>query len=305
LKYSVHIPVGNVTPGEFQSLAAVREMVSALETANIDCCCVTDHPAPSAQWLQANGHDALDPFSALSFIAALSPHLELQTNILVLPYRNPFITAKAAATVHTLSGGRLILGVGAGYQQGEFAALGVDFHRRGALCDEALELLPQIWQGGVIAKQGLNFSAAENEPRPALNPLPRVWIGGSSEKAIERVVNHGDGWCPYFSVPRLSQSNQASGIHSIAELRERIARIRERRVAIGKSASFDVAIGPPPPLSLENNHSRKNADDIVAALQEMEEAGVTYTVVNLPHPSRSAFIENVAWFHREIMQHMR
>jgi probable F420-dependent oxidoreductase len=302
MKYSVHIPIGNVTPGEFQSLQAVRQMVVALEAASIDCCCVTDHPAPSAQWLHANGHDALDPFAALSFIAALSPRLELQTNILVLPYRNPFITAKAAATVHTLSGGRLILGVGAGYQQGEFAALGVDFHKRGALCDEALEVIQEIWRGGVIARKGMNFDAVENEPRPALDLMPRVWIGGSSDKAIERVVQHGDGWCPFFSVPRLSRLNQDSGMLSIAQLQERIMRIRERRVALGKSASFDVAIGPPPPLSLENNRSRAHADDIVAALQAMEAVGVTYTVVNLPHPSRSAFIENVDWFHREIMQ---
>lgn len=304
MKFSVHIPVGDVTQGEFQSLAAIREMVHALEQANIDCCCVTDHPAPSAKWLHANGHDALDPFSALAFIAALSPRLQLQTNILVLPYRNPFITAKAAATVHTLSGGRLILGVGAGYQEGEFAALGVDFRQRGALCDEALALIRRIWQGGVIVSKGLNFEAAENEPRPALEPPPRIWIGGSSEKAIERVVHHGDGWCPFFAVPRLSQRNRDSGMHSIAQLRERILRIRDRRIASGRSAVFDVAIGPPPPLSLENNHSRANADQIIAALLEMQDAGVTYTVVNLPHPSRSAYLEHIDWFHRDIMQRL-
>jgi len=304
MKFSVHIPVGNVTPGQFQSLSAVREMVDALDRANVDCCCVTDHPAPSSQWLRANGHDALDPFSALAFIAALSPRLQLQTNILVLPYRNPFITAKAAATVHTLSGGRLILGVGSGYQPGEFAALGVDFRRRGALCDEALDAIRQIWAGGVIVRKGFHFDAAENEPRPALASPPPIWIGGSSAKAIERVVRHGDGWCPYFSVPRLSQANRDTGMHSIAQLREQIASIRELRTAAGKPAHFDVAIGPPPPLSLENNHSQDNANEIIAALRDMAAAGVTYTVVNLPHPSRAAWLEHLDWFHADIMPHL-
>lgn len=300
----MHIPVGNVTPGEFQSLSAVTEMVTALDEANIDCCCVTDHPAPSSTWLHAHGHDALDPFSALAFIAALSPRLQLQTNILVLPYRNPFITAKAAATVHQLSGGRLILGIGAGYQEGEFAALGVDFRKRGVLCDEALVLIRRIWRGGVIVEKGLDFDATENEPRPTLDAPPPIWIGGSSRKAIERVVQHGDGWCPFFSVPRLSQLNRESGMHTIAQLRENILKIRELRAASGKSDTIDVAIGPPPPLSLENNHSRKNADEIIAALQEMEAAGVTYAVINLPHPSRAAYLEHVDWFHKEIMQRL-
>jgi alkanesulfonate monooxygenase SsuD/methylene tetrahydromethanopterin reductase-like flavin-dependent oxidoreductase (luciferase family) len=130
--YSVEIPVGEIAPGEFHTMDAVREMASALERAGADACCATDHPAPSAEWLHTAGlgHDALDPFAALSFIAAASTRLMLQTAIVVLPYRNPFIAAKAAVTVQTLSGGRLILGVAPGYQKPEFEALGVDFHKR-------------------------------------------------------------------------------------------------------------------------------------------------------------------------------
>lgn len=128
MKFSMAIPIGDITPGEFQTMDAVREMAGALERSGIDGCYVTDHPAPSAAWLHSAGgmgHDALDPFAALSFIAAASKRLMLQTNIVVLPYRNPFITAKAAATVQVLSGGRLILGTAPGYQKAEFEALGV------------------------------------------------------------------------------------------------------------------------------------------------------------------------------------
>ncbi len=148
MKFTLDIPVGVITPGEFQSFEAISAMAGALETAGVDACYVTDHPAPSAEWLHANGHDTLDPFTALAFIAAASTTLQLHTNILVMAYRNPFLTAKAAASLHLLSGGRLILGLGAGYQKVEFEALGVDFHKRGALFDEALDVVQELQRDG-------------------------------------------------------------------------------------------------------------------------------------------------------------
>src|SRR5215472_6828347 len=98
MKFSAHIPLGVITPGQFQTQEAVREMALALEKAGVDACHITDHPAPDTSWLHANGHDALDPFAALAFVAAATSRLMLHTHVVVLPYRNPFITAKAAAT---------------------------------------------------------------------------------------------------------------------------------------------------------------------------------------------------------------
>jgi len=172
MKFCLNIPIGNIAPGEFQTRDAIAAMASALERANIDACCVTDHPAPASEWLHASGHDALDPFTALAFIAAASSRLLLQTSVLVLPYRNPFITAKAAASLQVLSGGRFILGIGAGYQKAEFDALGVDFHRRGRLTDDALETLRLLWRGGPITRSGVGYEARSNEPRPVPDPPP-------------------------------------------------------------------------------------------------------------------------------------
>jgi probable F420-dependent oxidoreductase len=244
MKFSMHIPVGTITPGEFQTAAAVKEMALALESAKVDACYVTDHPAPSAEWLHANGHDALDPFTALAFVAAATTQLQLQTNILVLPYRNPFITAKGATTLQVLSGGRLILGVGGGYQQAEFEALGVDFHKRGALFDEALEVLRLAWAGGAVVKEGRNFNAAGNEPRPAPDPQPAIWIGGGSDKAVERAAKWGDGWCPFFAAPTMSKSNQESGIQTASQLGEKISELHEMRFALGKTSRFVIEICP-------------------------------------------------------------
>ena len=188
MKFTMNIPVGDIKPGEFQTAAAVAEMAQALEAAGVDACFVTDHPAPSAEWLHAHGHDALEPFTALAFVAAATSKLMLHTNILVMAYRNPFLTAKAAATLQVLSGGRLILGAGAGYQKVEFDALGVDFHKRGALFDEALDVIRLAWGGGAVVKEGRGFNAIGNEPRPAPSPQPRIWIGGGSGKAVERAA---------------------------------------------------------------------------------------------------------------------
>ncbi len=295
MKFCLYIPVGNVTPGQFQSPAAVSEMTKAIEQADIDACCVTDHPAPSSEWLHANGHDALDPFTALAFVAAASSRLLLQTNILVLPYRNPFLTAKAATTLQVLSGGRFILGVGSGYQKAEFDALGVDFHKRGRLTDEALETIREIWAGGNIVKKGMGFYAKGNEPRPSPEPQPKIWIGGSSDAALRRAVKHGDGWCPFFSIARHSKLNQDSGIQSVADLKNKVETILQARQQQNLQTAFDVNIAI---SSVDNfiNRSQGEIDQFQEDLRQLEGAGVNWVTLKLPHPSRAAYIENVQWF---------
>lgn len=298
MKFTAGIPLGVIAPGEFQSIAAITEMSRALEKARVDACYVTDHPAPSAEWLHANGHDALDPFTALAFVAATSTTLRLHTNILVLAYRNPFITAKAAATLQVLSGGRLILGVGAGYQKIEFDALGVDFHKRGAIMDEALEVLRMAWSGGAVVKQGHNYNAVGNEPRPAPNPQPTIWIGGGSDKAVQRAAQWGDGWSPFFAAPTLSKLNQDSGIQSVEQLSEKIKRIQELRAAAGKTAPFDFVIGPRVRIK---DHSRAEADKMLEELATLAGAGVTWAMFEPPHTSRAQYIESALWFGEEVI----
>ena len=302
MKFTMNIPLGDITPGEFQTAAAVSEMAKALEASQIDACYVTDHPAPCAEWLHANGHDALDPFTAFAFVAAATMKLLMHSNIIVLPYRNPFITAKAAATLQVLSGNRLILGVGGGYQKVEFEALGVDFHKRGALLDEGLEVLRLAWAGGPVVKQGTNFNAAGNEPRPVPEKAPPIWIGGGSDKAVERAARVGDGWCPFFAAASMTSLNQHAGVQSVAHLREKVARLTELRAAQGRTGPFDIAIGAQTGLEYG---SRDSAGRYLDALGELAEAGVTWTSVSPPHPTRQAYIENVQWFAEEVGARIR
>lgn len=300
MKFSMAIPVGDITPGEFQTMDAIKEMASALEKAGIDACYVTDHPAPSAEWLNSGGlgHDALDPFAVLSFIAAASTRLMLQTNIVVLPYRNPFITAKAAATVQVLSGGRLILGTAPGYQKAEFEALGVDFHKRGALMDEALETIRLAWSGNVVVKEGRSFNARGNQPRPIPNPAPPIWIGGASDVAVERAAKAGDGWCPFFSDPRQSEVNQKNSIRSVDHLAERVRFINQTRAQISRTGHFDVEIGPREQPGFGKSEGIQQYVDAVSALAEV---GVTWITVEAPHENRAVYLEHIQWFGEEII----
>ena len=303
MKFTVAIPLGETAPGEFQTPQAIAQMAATLEAAGVDACYLTDHPAPDTQWLhQGMGHDALDPFTAFAFVAAASRKLLLHTNILVMAYRNPFLTAKAAATLQVLSGGRLILGVGAGYQKVEFEALGVDFHQRGALFDEALEVIRLAWAGGAVTYRGRNFNAAGNEPRPALVRPPPVWIGGGSGKAVERAARWGDGWSPFFAAPTMTAANQASGIHTVEQLGETIGRMQDMRAGLGKSGPFDIVIGPKMRLKFGQ---RESAERYLEALAGMAGAGVTWAMTDPPHASRQEYCDNVQWFGEEVIARLR
>jgi probable F420-dependent oxidoreductase len=297
MKFTMDIPTGNITPGEFQTGAAVSEMAHAMDVAGIDACYLTDHPAPDATWLHANGHDALDPFGTFAFIAAKTERLMLHTNIVVLAYRNPFLTAKAAATIQVLSGGRLILGTGAGYQKGEFDALGVDFHKRGKLFDEALDTIRMAWAGGVVVKEGINFNAVGNEPRPIPSPQPPIWIGGGSPAAVKRAALRGDGWSPFFAAPTMTAANQESGIQTVEQLGDAIKQITTMRAEAGRSGPFDVAIGAKANIKELN---AETAERYIAAVNDLTAVGVTWTMVDVPHSSRQHFVESVDWFGREI-----
>ena len=194
MRFSLGLPTDRVELGaEFGSARAIREMAGAAEELGFGSVFVTEHPIPGDEWMATGGHHALDPFVALAVAASATETLRLHTNLVVVPYRNPFLLAKSAASLDSLSGGRLDLGLGAGYLEAEFRALGADFEHRNERTDEALELLDRIWTGESLTVSGAGFEATGNHalPRPAQQPRPPLWIGGNSRRAIRRAVAHG------------------------------------------------------------------------------------------------------------------
>ena len=181
MNYSVTYPLtAHPYNPEFTTKAALTRFCQVAEEAGFAGIGFTDHPAPSEKWLKAGGHDALDPFAALAFCAAVTDRMRLIPNIVVLPYRNPFLVAKAAATLDALSDGRFTLAVATGYMRGEYRALGVDFEQRNALFDEAIEVIRGVWSEDEFAYEGTTFSAKGQTANPKPTPHPPIWIGGNS-----------------------------------------------------------------------------------------------------------------------------
>lgn len=284
LRVTIGLPTDRVSaPEEFVTAAAIATMAAELEQLGFDACWVTDHPAAEARWLGAGGHHALDPFVALSFAAAATTRIRLHTHILVLAYRNPFLAAKSALSLDVLSGGRLILGVAAGYLKREFAALGVDVDERNELTDEGLEVLRLVWGGDSVTYHGRHFDAdgIVMQPRSPNDRLP-VWIGGNSTRAMRRAVSLGDAWAPFPNLSKLGWKVRSATLESLEQLEERLARLRGYAAETGREAPLDVCISPfqlQPVITGSEEHDPGAVIDELHALRSM---GVTWCVLNPP-----------------------
>ena len=148
MKYILGLPTDQVQLiEEFGTAEAIAEISSKAETFGYHGVFVTDHPIPPASFISAGGHHTLDPMVVLAPAATATNGLKILTNLLIVAYRNPFLAAKSIATLDSISNGRLILGVGAGYLKEEFEAAGVPFETRGEILNNHLETMQQVWSG--------------------------------------------------------------------------------------------------------------------------------------------------------------
>lgn len=294
MRFSVELPTQRVDAGdEFVSGAAVAEIARTAEAAGFDGCFVTDHPFPGTAWLAAGGHHTLDPFVALSFAAAATKRLRLQTHILVLPYRNPFLVAKAAASLDVLSGGRLILGVAAGYLEAEFAALGADYAARDELADEAIAAMKRAWSGEEVIMDGASFRAAGNLmlPRPAQRPHPPLWIGGNSKRAIRRAVELADGWVPFPNPPALAAHSKTAVLASVSDLAQRIDYARDHAAKVRRTAPLEIC------YALRT----RRPDAVLEEIAELAALGVGLLTVGVRGATRREYCDALRRFGEEVI----
>ena len=204
------------------------QMAATLEEAGFDSVWTSDHvvfphQVQSRYPFAADGKvtwpldvDYLEPVVALSAMTSTTSRAELGTSILVLPMRNPIMFAKQAACVDAISGGRLVLGVGAGWLREEFEALSADFEARGAVLDEWLSIARRCWTGTIEPFEGKHYRLGEAiycRPTPARR-VP-VLIGGMSHHAQERAGRIADGWLAQYSLENLSESGIAAGLAAL------------------------------------------------------------------------------------------
>lgn len=299
MKVSLGLPTHRLDRAdEFVSGPAVAEIARTAEAAGFTAVFVTDHPAPPARWIAGGGHHTLDPLLTLGTAAAATTTLRLQTNLYVPAYRHPLLSAKTVATLDVLSGGRLILGVGAGYLEDEFAAVRADFAGRNDALDEAIRTMRAAWFGEPVPGPTGDVLSL---PRPVQPDGPPIWIGGNSRRAIRRVVELGDGWVPMPSPAKAAGALRTPGLESVDELAARIALLRDLASEAGRSDPIDVAFMPagldmfaraaPPPQR------------VVDEMGRLAEVGVTWATVTLPGDTRADLLRQVESFGTDVLPH--
>ena len=198
MKFGIALP----NFGRYAKRDEILSIAKTAEALGFDSIWVSDHIViPESH--KGFGNVFYEPLTTLTYVAALTTKIRLGTSVIILPYRNPIVLAKTVSTLDVLSNGRVILGVGAGWLKEEFQALGVSYEKRGTMTDEYIQILKMLWSQerpkfiGMYNKfEDINFL-----PKPIQKPYPPIWIGGHSRKAIERAVNHGDGWHPVGLTP--------------------------------------------------------------------------------------------------------
>jgi len=184
----------------------------------------------------------LDPAVALAHVAAHTTRIRLGTGIIILPQRNPIVLAKELASVDVVSRGRLLFGLGAGYLEPEFRAIGAPFEDRGAFADEAIEVMRALWVLEKPAYRGrfFSFHGIDAQPRPVQKPHPPILVGGMSPAGARRAARYGNGW--YGFLTDLEATKRAQGW-----IREAVAR-GERPGELGE---IEISVTPAPPLTLD------------------------------------------------------
>lgn len=214
-----------VGPADFENWAGLAEQLG------FQFLMITDHVTLTPQLAANFPAPFYDPFTTLAWLAGRTRTIGLGTTVAVLPYRHPLNTARIAASIDRFSGGRFIFGVGIGWSKQEYAALGVDFTRRGRIADEYLACVLEHWDKPVVSFHGAYADYADVTTAPAPVRRPPVWVGGLTGAALRRTARFGDAWHPYGltaaalreRLPELRAAARREGRRDVPALAPRIA----------------------------------------------------------------------------------
>ncbi len=255
---------------------------------------VTDHILVPKENLNPYGN-IFEPVVTVALIAHLAPRAALGFSILVMPIRNPVLMAKQIASIDVATNGRVILGVGVGWNAKEFASLGHDFHNRGKRLDEDILLLRTLWSNNQVTFDGkyTRITDGYSSPVPVNKTIP-IWVGGNREPSWRRAAKFGDGW-------------QATG-PSPAEIAEGARRIRQfgasRPITLSARLSIDFNPNISPEYTYLGNKRYRltgTPDYIRARLREYADAGVQHIVLTFPWDNLDVGLSQMERFVRDLM----
>src|SRR4051795_413494 len=239
-------------------------------------------PAYAAAYGEDRGQHIYEPLIVLAHLAAATRRVLLGTSVYLLALRHPVLAARQAVSLDRLSEGRLVLGVGVGWLEHEFDAVGVPYRERGRRTDDAIAVL----------KAACGPDGGEFLPKPVQRPHPPLWIGGRSEAAVRRAARAGDAWHPSHL--------------TVDELRRQIPQLREECERAGRSAD-EVTVATrrkllrSPTDAEADRVLQGDAGAIAATVAELEQVGVAHLVVEIPGSSEAELLENLDWFGREVL----
>jgi probable F420-dependent oxidoreductase len=285
----------------WEATAGAREVLHVAEACDRNgffYVAVCDHICVPRERAAAMSTVWYDAVASLGFLAAATRHVRLLSYVYVVPYRHPLATAKAFLTLDALSGGRVILGVGAGHLQGEFATLGVDFRRRGKLLDEAIDVLTAALLEEYPRHDGPAWTIRDVglRPRPLQRPRPPIWVGGSTPAALRRAAERGDGWLPQGTFRD--------------RLPAQIAAIRSHRRKVRGDDPIEIGANSPwlfvgrPGFDLGPDALAGSGEEIAASLRELRAMGVSHCGVRFRSRSCDELCDQIEAFAAEVGPHL-
>ncbi len=254
--------------------------------------------------------DFLEPLALMAHLAAITKKARILTSVLVVPYRDPILTAKLVSTMDVLSGGRITLGCGAGWMEEEFVAVNAPpFKERGKVTDEYIAAFRELWSAENPSFKGeyTEFSDIFFAPKPVQKPHPPIWIGGESMPAIRRTARLGDAWYPIGCNPHHPLDTIAKYSAGLDKLKAEAEKI-DRDPASIDLAFWAVWYGGDTPTMLESGERMVltgNAQDIAGDIKAFEELGVRHILFNFLGANLQESLDNMEGFAADVMPLVR
>jgi probable F420-dependent oxidoreductase len=307
MKFGFYLP----TRGHTATPEALETLVTRGEALGLHSVMIADHVVfptevhskyPYTVSGAFPGHgDALEQLTLMAFVAGITTRLRLVTSVMILPYRNPVLTAKVLATVDVLSRGRVTVGVGVGWLREEFAALHApDFAQRGAVSNEYLEIFKTLWTHDPADFSGrfYQFKGLRCLPQPMQKPHPPLWIGGHSRPALRRVAKYGDGWHPVGANPAvpLRPHELQSALEDLKRLIEAEGRDPATVTISFKAPLYDVAPSAETQAGLERRPFSGSPEQVVEDIGTYGKLGVSELIFDFRSEALHESLERMEHF---------
>jgi len=294
----------------------LMEIAQRGDELGFECMVVGDHivvprdiasPYPytlGGEFPGATTGEYLEQLTLLAFLAAATKRIRLVPSVMVVPHRNPVLAAKMLATLDVLSHGRLTLGVGVGWMEEEFRALGAHpFAERGAVTDEYLRLFKELWTSDNPTFDGkyCQVSNLTFLPKPVQKPHPPIWVGGQSRQAIRRAAELGNAWHPLGAIPAapLEPEELAENLVTLRRYAERAGRDPSEIEVAMKAPLYDVSVASSGARRRFSGHPEQILQDV----DTYASLGVSHLIFDIRGPDLSRAMERMAWFAEEVMAH--